>query len=379
MPIYRTGKTKNGVNHYKIRINYVDEHGKKRQITRAVFGAEEAKELERRLTENIKSEGENSLKKLTVQQLHDEFIGIKKYEVRETTISKYSCTYRYFIESQYSNVFLDKLTVKSLQNWKLSLEQKKLSLNTKKFAFNYFKSLYIYAVKMDYIQVNPFLKLSNFKDPLSVKKKMKVYTPQEFNLFANAAWKIANEREVMHQDLSEWNFYVFFNVAFYTGLRKGEIYALKWNDIDGSYLTVSRTMTQRMSGGDRETPPKNKSSARTIQMPLPLIEILAEHKKRQIQADLVGDDYRICGGEISIRDNTVQRRKEEYAKLAGLHVITLHSFRHTHVSVLANAGINIQEIARRLGHVRIEMTWNTYSHMYPREEEKAVDIFNKSA
>lgn len=138
-------------------------------------------------------------------------------------------------------------------------------------------------------------------------------------------------------------------------------------------------MTQRMSGGDRETPPKNKSSARTIQMPQPLIKILDEHKERQVQADMVGDDYRVCGGEVSVRDNTVQRRREEYAKLAGLHVITLHSFRHSHVSVLANAGINIQEIARRLGHTRIEMTWNTYSHMYPREAEKAVDIFNKSA
>ena len=379
MPIYRTGKSKSGVNHYKIRINYVDESGKKKQITRTAYGSENAKELERLLAEEVKCKGENSVKKLTVQQLHDEFMEIKMHEVRETTIFKYKNNYRYFIESMYKKVNLDKITAKSLQSWKLSMEQKRLSLSTKKFAYNYFKSLLSYAVRMDYLQANPFLKLSNFKDPMSVKSEMRVYTSQEFSLFSKVAQDIANERQAKQQDLSEWDYYVFFNIAFYMGLRKGEIYALKWSDIDGSYLTVNRTMTQRMSGGDRETPPKNKSSARTIQMPQPLIEILKEHKERQVQADIVGEDYRICGGEVSVRDNTVQRRREEYAKLAGLHIITLHSFRHSHVSVLANAGINIQEIARRLGHTRIEMTWNTYSHMYPREEEKAVDIFNKSA
>jgi len=45
--------------------------------------------------------------------------------------------------------------------------------------------------------------------------------------------------------------------------------------------------------------------------------------------------------------------------------------------LLANEGINIQEIARRLGHAKIEITWNTYSHLYPREEERAVNVLNK--
>ena len=50
---------------------------------------------------------------------------------------------------------------------------------------------------------------------------------------------------------------------------------------------------------------------------------------------------------------------------------------HSHASLLANEGINIQEIARRLGHSDIKMTWNTYSHLYPREEERAIIILDK--
>jgi len=54
-----------------------------------------------------------------------------------------------------------------------------------------------------------------------------------------------------------------------------------------------------------------------------------------------------------VRDTTVQRKNEKYAKMAGLKVIRIHDFRHSHVSVLANENINIQEVARRLGHSRI--------------------------
>ena len=59
-----------------------------------------------------------------------------------------------------------------------------------------------------------------------------------------------------------------------------------------------------------------------------------------------------------------------------MKTIRIHDFRHTHASLLANEGINIQEIARRLGHSKIEITWNIYSHLYPREEERAVAVLD---
>lgn len=70
-------------------------------------------------------------------------------------------------------------------------------------------------------------------------------------------------------------------------------------------------------------------------------------------------------------------KNREYAKLAGVKRIRIHDFRHSHASLLANEGINIQEIARRLGHSKVEITWNIYSHLYPHEEERAVKILNK--
>ena len=83
-----------------------------------------------------------------------------------------------------------------------------------------------------------------------------------------------------------------------------------------------------------------------------------------------------CGGERPIRDTSLEKTNKKFSDLAGVKRIRIHDFRHSHASLLANEGINIQEIARRLGHSNISMTWNTYSHLYPREEERAVKILN---
>lgn len=126
-----------------------------------------------------------------------------------------------------------------------------------------------------------------------------------------------------------------------------------------------------------ETPPKNQSSIRTIQMPIPLIDILNEHKNRYAAIDRFTDDFRICGGTRPLRDTSVEKANLRFSKLAGVKKIRIHDFRHSHAFVLVNNGINIQEVARRLDHSNIEITWNTYSHLYPKEEERATEILNK--
>lgn len=85
----------------------------------------------------------------------------------------------------------------------------------------------------------------------------------------------------------------------------------------------------------------------------------------------------ICGTNKPLRVLRIQKRNVEFSQLAGVKTIRIHNLRHSHASLLANGGINIQEVVRRLGHSDVEMTWNTYSHLYPREEERAVAIIDK--
>ena len=233
-----------------------------------------------------------------------------------------------------------------------------------------------YAVKLEYLPKNPLFKVGNFKDVLATKNEVGFYTPDEFRAFITVAKECALVKQTEKNDLYEWNYHVFFNIAFYTGLRKGEINALRWSDLEGDYLLVKHSISQKLHNQDIETPPKNKSSIRTLQMPIPLITILNEHKKRKQLLASFSDNDRILGNGKCIRDTSLQNRNIKYAKLAGMKKIRIHDFRHSHASLLANMGINIQEVARRLGHTRIEMTWNTYSHLYPRAEEKAMEVLN---
>jgi len=127
---------------------------------------------------------------------------------------------------------------------------------------------------MQYLTVNLLGRVGNFKDTESMPTEMLYYTGDKFSLYRTAA--MTHTQSATHD--YEWNYYVFFMIAFYMGMRKGEIHALRWSDIDDDYIDIRRSITQKLKGDDRETGTKNKSSVRTIQMPLPLVMILHEHK-----------------------------------------------------------------------------------------------------
>ena len=373
--------SKDGKQKYRVRINYQDSMGINRQIDRVTYGNVEAKELERQLNYNIKQS--IPAKRITVKQLYEEYLKSKKHELREQSIRSIVTYLDNHVIPELGNLRLDKLTTPTLKKWKDVINEKtvknkgvkKLSIKTKQHIYKEFITMLNYAVQMDYIDKNPLKKIGNFKSSITLEseKEMDYYTPDEFKLYIKATYDCAKNSSTNH----EWDYYVFFNIAYYTGLRKGEIHALKWSDIEGDYLHVTRSIAQKLKGDDRETPPKNKSSIRTIQIPTPLKEILKAHKERYKQLEGFNNDYRICGGMTSLRDSTLDKHNKKYAELAGIKKIRIHDFRHSHASLLANEGINIQEIARILGHSKIEITWNTYSHLYPREEERAINILNK--
>jgi len=376
MPIYKETGSKDGKQKYRVKLNYTDAMGKHQQLVRVAYGREEAKDLERRLAYELKNA--DPAKRMTVQQLYDEYVASTKSQLRETSHEKNVATISQHVLPSVGKLRLDKLTSHALAAWKREIDNKEvrggglLTLRSKQNIYSVFATMLNYAVKLDYLPTNPLKKLGNFTGTAEITEDMNYYTAEEFQRFAAAA----KERAELGDDI-DWEYYVFFSVAFFTGLRKGEIHALKWSDVDGNVLSVKRSIAQKLKGADRETAPKNKSSVRSLQLPRPLVEILEAHKARHTESGVSVENMRVCGSSRSLRDTSIQNRNKQYAEAARLKVIRIHDFRHSHVSLLANEGINIQEIARRLGHARIEMTWNTYSHLYPREEERAIEILDK--
>ncbi len=375
MPLYKMHGKKRGFQKYLVRVNYTDDAGKCKQCSRVAYGLDSAKDLESRL---LRKKFQKDIKPhYTLAEVQKEYILSEKFEIRESTLEKKKEIYRFHIAPFLGNVRLDRLSTKVLQNWKLQIESGNFAIATKKNIYTELRAILNYAVRMGYLPRNPLLRVGNFKSTLIVRKKMQYYTAEEFRRFIRAARDSAEKVEHCRNDVSEWNYYVFFCIAFYAGLRKGEIFALKWTDIKENYLTVSRSINQKLRGEDRETAPKNASSVRTLQIPRPLMDVLNAHKERQKRLSGYNEDFRICGGVRPIRDTSVQKKNIEYATKAGIKTIRIHDFRHSNASLLANAGVNIQEIARRLGHSNIEMTWGTYSHLYPKAEDKAVAVLNK--
>ena len=372
MPIYKMDGKKDNKQKYRVFVNYVDGAGKYQKKSKIVYGMDEAKECERLLSSQIKED--KPIAKMTVQNFLDEYIANKKHEVRQSSLEKSQRILKNHIVPHLGTLKLEALNAKKLQEWKTLIAEKDISVKTKQNIYKELHAFLNYGVKLEYFPRNPLDNIGNFKDVYfeSETKKFNYYTAEEFKKFISVA-------KANCHTLKDFGVYVFFNIAFYTGMRKGEINALKWSDIeDDKYIHVRRSVSQKIKGCPIvETPPKNKSSYRTLQMPQPLIEILHEHRKRYGKVSGFTEDFRVCGGVSCISDTSLSDKNRYFAEETHIPSIRIHDFRHSHASLLANEGINIQEIARRLGHSDVKMTWNTYSHLYPREEERALKILNE--
>lgn len=367
MPIYKIDGRKNGLQKYRVEVNITAANGKYKKIVRTAYGLQEAKQKEKEISA-AQAAGSGSM---TVQELYEKYIS--QLEVRETTKAKSISILKNHVLPTQKDIRLNKLNKSTLLAWKTETQQKgSLSIRMLQNIYKTYAAMLNFAVKMEYIPKNHLTEVGNFKDVYfsPAPEKLRYYTAEQY-LKYNAAMLSCNDT------LQDCCFYVFFSLAFYTGMRKGEINALKWSDIEGNIIHVRRSVSQKVKGKSIvETPPKTKTSYRDLQAPEPLAAILAAHKERLEKLDGFSSDWRVCGGPECLSDTSIENHNIKYSKLAGLPHITIHEFRHTHASILCNAGINIQEVARRLGHSNVQVTWQTYSHLYPREEERAVAIFD---
>lgn len=367
-------KKRDGVSRYRVIHNYTDVKGKHKKVERLVWGRAEAQLVEMQLANEY---GNKKVvpSRMTIGELYEQYDEYHAIDTKKASHNTMMKRLRIWVLPYFQDRRLDKLTQQDLANWKVEINKSHLALVSKQNVYCAFVAMLNYAVKLDIIPKNNLSVLGNFKDNAVLSKPpepIHYYTSEQFEKFISEARKTA-------KSIMDWDFYTFFCIAYFTGCRKGEIHALKWSDIKGNTLQIRRSISQKLEGiSDLETGTKNKSSMRDLQLPEPLIEVLNEHKARYKDwaKERFSEDKRICGFDKPLRDTSIDNRNRKYAKAAGLPRIKIHDFRHSHASLLANEGINIQEVARRLGHSNVQETWNTYAHLYPREEERAIDVLN---
>jgi integrase len=163
-------------------------------------------------------------------------------------------------------------------------------------------------------------------------------------------------------------------LAVHTGMRQGEMLALRWQDVDieNAVLSVRRTLTRR-GGKVAFGEPKTKKSRRSIRLTLQAVDALRAHLERQLRdMEILGDHYQDQGlifttdtGAPINPSNLRQRSFTPLLKRAGLPHIRFHDLRHTCATLLLSRGVHPKFVQELLGHATIAITLDTYSHVIP--------------
>jgi integrase len=186
---------------------------------------------------------------------------------------------------------------------------------------------------------------------------------------------------VLLQKLEGQSIYPLTVLALATGMRRGELLALRWCDVDldRAILRVERSLEQTIKGGLRFKSPKTHHGRRSITLPATAIAVLREHRKAQQERRLqLGQGkapadalvFTTWDGEPQ-SPNGLSKEWSRVLKQAKLPAVTLHSLRHTHASYLIAAGHDVLAVSRRLGHGSPTITLGVYGHLFPNADDRA--------
>lgn len=179
--------------------------------------------------------------------------------------------------------------------------------------------------------------------------------------------------------------YVPSAIALHAGLRRGEILALRWSDVDfeKNQLSVQRSVEQ--VGAAMTFRATKTGKGRQVAMSAMLARILRTHKARQAADRLkLGPAYRdedlVCAGpdgRLIVPHKLSDAFRAAIAKLA-CPKVTFHGLRHTHATILLRAGVHPKVVSERLGHSTVGITLDVYSHVVPGMQEKAAQAIDRA-
>lgn len=183
--------------------------------------------------------------------------------------------------------------------------------------------------------------------------------------------------------------YDLIYIAVFTGMRRGEILALRWKDIDfkEKVIQVKQSVTKPTGKDLIFRQPKNKSSIRPINVDDGVIKILKRKRREQKENKLRAEskynneyDNLVFRGAFGkpILPRRATRRFNLTAKKAELSDFRLHDLRHTHATLMLKAGVHPKIVQERLGHSTISQTLDTYSHVIPSMQKEAVQKLKNS-
>jgi len=290
--------------------------------------------------------------------------------VSRGTYERYESNIRLHLKPTLGKKKLDKIKAFHLQNL-YNQKVRSLSPRSVRYIHTTARAALEKAVQNDILIKNP-AKATN--PPKSESKEVKCYTAEEVKAFLSLAKKRSR-------------YYTAFLLAATTGLRRGEILGLRWQDMDfkKETLKVNQNLSQTTRGLEFG-PLKSKLSHRTLTIPRAVIKALKEHQKEQLQEKMKNrpiykkNDLVFAGEDGSpVNPNSLTNRFKQIAKELeekGYPRITLHSLRHSYASLALEAGTPVKTVQENLGHHSPAFTLSIYAHASDNSKRESAEKIN---
>ncbi len=366
MTIKKVGKSWS----FRIEAGTDPKTGKRKQVYRSGFktkreAQEEMIKLQNEIDEGIFIEPSKDLFK--------DFITIwvnstYKSEVQITSFEKAQTVIRVHLIPYFQSIPLAKITTYEIDQFYATKLNEGLSNAYVKIMHNILSKAFQKALQWELIKTNP---VKEATPPRISKTRKQTWTVDEAKFFLEVC-----ERE---------NYLIPFQLAIFTGMRRGEILALRWRNVDlvKGVIFVEENLVRSKNKGLLAKELKTDYSLREIFISESVITSLQKHKTTQDKMKVKIKNFKdldlvVCAMNGNyLEPRNLIRKFKQIIKKANLPVIPFHNLRHTHATILMRMGENPKIVSERLGHSRVETTLGIYSHSNEEMQKNAADRFDE--
>jgi len=282
---------------------------------------------------------------LTVEYLFNEWLNMKKSSVKESTTANYAFKINKHLKPFFSGLKFSLLSPKIVYNFIQKKQSEGLSTKYISDMIVILKSMAKYTAKT-YHCTN---EIADIEPPKTAKKELKLYSKDEQKILKSALLKETNPTKLG------------ILLCLFSGIRIGELCALKWSDIDfgNGLLHITKTCQRIKCNNSTKiviTSPKSASSDRVIPLPEFLLNILREFAPSERNSYFLSESKKI------IEPRTMQYRFRAILKKANLPSMNFHSLRHIFATNCIEIGFDVKTLSEILGHGSTGITLNLYVH-----------------
>lgn len=370
-------KKKNGTIAYmfKAYLGIDPVTGKKKYTTKRGFKSlQEAKKAYNRLMVQVEENDVVTNSQRLFSELADEWFEQYKNTVRESTYVAQKLAYKKHIFPLFGNLKISRISIpycqKQVNHW-YSYYKKYSNL------IGLTSSVFKYALSLRLIRSNPM-------DAVIRPKRKKRIDEERYSAPYYEKEELLEFLEIAKNYPDP--IYPIFRILAFTGLRKGELLALRWKDIDfeKSTLSVKQTLATCDKWEIKFQVPKTEKSLRTISIDSETLQVIKRWQLKQkeyflrmgIKPTKDGEQLLFVSEENKpLYLDYVNHNLKIIIKENNLKRITPHGFRHTHCSLLFESGASLKEVQVRLGHTDIKTTMDIYTHVTKRQTEETANRF----